>query len=164
MAHLRFALVAWLSIGIREPGELLRHMNRLCAQLGITGTALIAIYEPETRALAWARAGHLAPLLGRDGRATELERPDGLLLGAEPEVEFPAAIAELAPGDLVLFFTDGLVERRHSAVVDRSGEVRAHLATVSASGEPDQLARIHRLLHAPSPDDDTCTLAVRVLT
>jgi serine phosphatase RsbU (regulator of sigma subunit) len=163
MAHLRFALVAWLSIGIREPGELLRHMNRLCAQLGITGTALVAVYDPRTRALPWARAGHLAPLLGRGGRATELDRPPGLLLGAEPEIDFPSADARLEPGDLVLFFTDGLVERRHSKVVDRSGEVREHLSAVSASDEPDQLARIHRLLHAPSPDDDTCTLAVRVL-
>ncbi|MEU4626691.1 SpoIIE family protein phosphatase [Actinoplanes sp. NPDC023801] len=163
MAHLRFALVAWLSIGIREPGELLAHMNRLCAQLGITGTALVAVYDPRTRALPWARAGHLAPLLGRGGRATELDRPPGLLLGAEPETDFPTADTRLEPDDLVLFFTDGLVERRHSEVVDRSGEVREHLSAVSASGGPDQLARIHGMLHAPSPDDDTCTLAVRVL-
>ena len=46
MAHLRFSLVAWLSIGIRDPGTLLGHMNRLCLQLGITGTAAIAVYDP----------------------------------------------------------------------------------------------------------------------
>lgn len=162
MAHLRFALVAWLSIGIRGPGELLRHMNRLCAQLGITGTALVAVYDPATRALPWARAGHLAPLLGRAGRCAELERPPGLLLGAEPEIDFPEVSARLEPGDLVLFFTDGLVERRgHGG--GRSAEVHGHLSAVSAAPGPDPLVRIHRGLHAPSPHDDTCTLAVRVL-
>ncbi|BBH68878.1 hypothetical protein ACTI_55630 [Actinoplanes sp. OR16] len=159
MAHLRFALVAWLSIGIREPGVLLQHMNRLCTQLGITGTALVAVYDPRTRTLPWARAGHLAPLLARDGASSELARPPGLLLGAEPEEDFPVANARLEPGDLVLFYTDGLVERR---TADRTAEVRDHLSSVSATPGADQLTRVHRLLHAPSPDDDTCTLTIRV--
>ncbi|GAA1621808.1 PP2C family protein-serine/threonine phosphatase [Actinoplanes couchii] len=150
MAHLRFALVAWLSIGIRDPGELLGHMNRLCLQLGITGTALIAFYDPRTRELPWARAGHPPPLLSRAGRVGELERPAGLLLGAEPETVFPVSRAGLEPDDLVLFFTDGLVERR-GLPEGRFAEVREHLAA-SAVG----------MLHTPSPDDDTCTLAIRV--
>ncbi|MEU4159207.1 SpoIIE family protein phosphatase [Actinoplanes sp. NPDC026670] len=163
MAHLRFALVAWLSIGIREPGELLRHMNRLCAQLGITGTALIAIYDPRTRELPWARAGHLPPLLARNGRTTELERPPGLLLGAEPEIDFPTATTRLDPGDLLLFYTDGLTERRDESAGARCAQVHTGLSAVSTAPGEDPLPRIHRLLYAPSPDDDTCTLAVRVL-
>jgi serine phosphatase RsbU (regulator of sigma subunit) len=161
MAHLRFALVAWLSVGIRDPGLLLRHLNRLCAQLGITGTAVVGVYDPGTRLLPWARAGHMAPMLGRAGRSTDLERPPGLLLGAEPEADFPVANARLRPGDLVLFYTDGLVERRGD-VDRRSAEVRDHLSAISAEPGADPLPRIHRLLHAPSPDDDTCTLAVHV--
>ncbi|GAA2703037.1 PP2C family protein-serine/threonine phosphatase [Actinoplanes palleronii] len=161
MAHLRFALVAWLSAGIRDPGLLLRHLNRLCAQLGITGTAVVGVYDPETRLLPWARAGHMAPLLGRAGRSSDLERPPGLLLGAEAEADFPVVTARLRPGDLVLFYTDGLVERRGD-LLGRTAEVRDHLSAVSAAPGPDPLPRIHRLLHAPSPDDDTCTLAVLV--
>jgi serine phosphatase RsbU (regulator of sigma subunit) len=161
MAHLRFALVAWLSVGIRDPGLLLRHLNRLCAQLGITGTALVGVYDPGTRLLPWARAGHMPPLIGRGGRSIDLDRPPGLLLGAEPESDFPVANARLHPGDLVLFYTDGLVERRGD-MSRRSAEVRDHLSAVSAAPGADPLPRIHRLLHAPSPDDDTCTLAVRV--
>ncbi|SFF24576.1 Stage II sporulation protein E (SpoIIE) [Actinoplanes philippinensis] len=162
MAHLRFALVAWLSIGIREPGELLRHMNRLCAQLGITGTALVAIYDPRTRELPWARAGHLPPLLARDGLVTELSRPPGLLLGAEPETDFPTATTDLKPDDLLLFYTDGLIERRDDGTDTRSAQIHGHLATVSAIPGDNPLPRILHLLHAPSPDDDTCTLAVHI--
>ncbi|MEV6350764.1 SpoIIE family protein phosphatase [Actinoplanes sp. NPDC051851] len=162
MAHLRFALVAWLSIGIRDPGELLGHLNRLAGQLGITGTAVVAMFDPETRTLPWARAGHPPPLLGRAGRGTVLERPLGLLLGAEEETGFPVTQDTLEPGDLVLFYTDGLVERRGAGVERRTAEVRDHLAAVSAEPDGDPLTRLHRLLHAPSPDDDTCTLAVLV--
>ncbi|HWS36032.1 MAG TPA: SpoIIE family protein phosphatase [Actinoplanes sp.] len=150
MAHLRFALVAWLSIGLRDPAELLAHMNRLCLQLEITGTALIGFYDPRTRELPWARAGHPPPLLRRDGTVTELERPPGLLLGAEPETVFPVTRTRLEPGDLMLFFTDGLVERR-GLPEGRFAEVRDLLATAEVE-----------LLHTPSPDDDTCTLTVRV--
>ncbi|BCY07534.1 PP2C family protein-serine/threonine phosphatase [Actinoplanes sp. L3-i22] len=163
MAHLRFALVAWLAVGIRDPGMLLRHLNQLCAQLGITGTAVIGVYDPGTRLLPWARAGHMAPMLGRDGHSVDLDRPPGLLLGAAAEAEFPVASAHLRPGDLILFYTDGLIERRGD-VARRSAEVRGHLSTVSAAPGADALPTIHRLLHAPSPDDDTCTLAVRVRT
>ena len=48
MAHLRFALIAWLSIGIDDPSVLLGHLNRLCLQLRITGTAVIGVYDPAT--------------------------------------------------------------------------------------------------------------------
>ncbi|AEV83296.1 magnesium/manganese-dependent protein phosphatase [Actinoplanes sp. SE50] len=161
MAHLRFALVGWLSVGIRDPGLLLRHLNRLCAQLGITGTAVVGVYDPGTGRLPWARAGHMAPMLGRGGRAVDLERPPGLLLGAEADTEFPVADAELRPGDLILFYTDGLVERRGDAT-RRTTEVRDRLSAVSAAPGPDPLPHIHRLLYAPSADDDTCTLAVLV--
>jgi serine phosphatase RsbU (regulator of sigma subunit) len=161
MAHLRFALVGWLAVGIRDPGLLLCHLNQLCAQLGITGTAVVGVYDPRTRLLPWSRAGHMAPLLGRDGRNIDLEQPPGLLLGAEAETDFPVATIRLRPSDLVLFYTDGLVERRGN-VARRAAEVREHLRTVSAEPGRDPLPRLHRLLHAPSPDDDTCTLAVRV--
>ncbi|WP_033340524.1 PP2C family protein-serine/threonine phosphatase [Catenuloplanes japonicus] len=158
MAHLRFALVAWLSIGLRDPGLLLAHMNRLCLQLRITGTAIISIYDPATRTLRWARAGHPAPLLSRDGVADELERPVGLLLGAADSASYPVLTPSLRPDDVVLFYTDGLVERRAGDPAAQFLRVRDALA---ATG-PD-LPRVQAALDEPSTFDDTCTLALRVL-
>jgi serine phosphatase RsbU (regulator of sigma subunit) len=163
MAHLRFALVAWLSIGIVDPGALLGHMNRLCGQLEITGTAVIAGYDPAARTLRWARAGHMPPLLAREGTSTEFTRPPGLLLGADAGAAYPVAAEQLRGGDLVLFYTDGLVERRDADAGDLLERVRQHLSAVSAEPDGDTLTRLRGLLHSPSPDDDTCTLAVRVL-
>jgi serine phosphatase RsbU (regulator of sigma subunit) len=164
MAHLRFSLVAWLSIGIRDPGTLLAHMNRLCLQLGITGTAVIGVYDPGAGALSWARAGHMPPLLARAGAVSELERPAGLLLGAGDDATYPVLASTLRDDDLVLFYTDGLVERRATRTDAMLDRVRQTLAGVSAGADPQPLTRLRELLHFASPDDDTCTLAVRVLS
>ncbi|MET7419056.1 SpoIIE family protein phosphatase [Dactylosporangium sp. NPDC005555] len=163
MAHLRFSLVAWLSIGIRDPGTLLGHMNQLCLQLSITGTAVIGMYDPRTRTLRWARAGHMSPLLARTGATTEFERPVGLLLGAGDDAVHPVLTVDLREDDLVLFYTDGLVERRSADTEVMLGRVRRNLADVSADPGDEPLTRLRGLLHYASPDDDTCTLAVRVL-
>lgn len=157
MAHLRFALIAWLSIGILDPGELLGHLNRLSRRLRLTGTAVVGVFDPATDTFTWGRAGHAAPLLGRAGTAGPLEMPPGLLLGADDAATYPVMPAKLAADDLLLLFTDGLVERRERDLLD---EVVETLATASLSGS---LAALTRSLGRPSPDDDTCTLAVRVL-
>ncbi|MEV4657074.1 SpoIIE family protein phosphatase [Micromonospora sp. NPDC049301] len=162
MAHLRFGLVAWLSTGIRDPAVLLGHLNRLCGQLAITGTAVVAVYDPSTRVLRWGRAGHLAPLLSRDGETRPLDRPPGLLLGADDDTVYPVLTPRLRPGDLVLFYTDGLIERREP-VEDRLDQVCGMLSAFSAAPAERPLGRLRDLLHHPSPDDDTCALAVRVL-
>ncbi|MET8365054.1 SpoIIE family protein phosphatase [Micromonospora sp. NPDC005194] len=162
MAHLRFALVAWLSIGIRDPSVLLGHLNRLCGQLSITGTAVVAVYDPATRVLCWGRAGHTVPLLSRAGETKPLDRPPGLLLGAGDDAVYPVLSPRLSPGDLVLFYTDGLIERR-APEQDRLPQVRATLSALTATPGEQPLARLRDLLNHPNPDDDTCTLAVRVL-
>jgi serine phosphatase RsbU (regulator of sigma subunit) len=165
MAHLRFSLIAWLSIGIRDPGTLLGHMNRLCGQLGITGTAVVASYEPAARTLHWARAGHMPPLLARGGTAAELDRPAGLLLGADNAAAYPVVSPRLQPDDLVLFYTDGLVERRSSPAGAgwMLADVKRTLSEISAGPGEQALTRLRGLLHYASPDDDTCTLAIRIL-
>ncbi|GAA4568927.1 hypothetical protein GCM10023176_24370 [Micromonospora coerulea] len=163
MAHLRFGLVAWLSIGVRDPAALLGHLNQLCWQLKITGTAVVAVFDPATKVLSWGRAGHPVPLLARAGRARQLDRPEGMLLGAVEAASYPLASPRLHPDDLVLFYTDGLVERRVGAV-DLLGQVTRTLAELSAHVDEEVLTRLPGKLHRASPDDDTCTVAVRVLS
>jgi serine phosphatase RsbU (regulator of sigma subunit) len=162
MAHLRFALIAWLSIGIDDPGTLVGHLNRLCGRLRITGTAVLGVFDPGPATFTWARAGHAAPLLARAGQAGPLDRPDGLLLGADDDADYPVCKPELAPGDLLLLYTDGLVERRAPATPSLLTQVTGRLAAASAEPGPLTLTRLAGELNRPSPDDDTCTLTVRV--
>ncbi|WP_199515585.1 PP2C family protein-serine/threonine phosphatase [Nucisporomicrobium flavum] len=163
MAHLRFALVAWLSIGIRDPGVLLGHLNRLSLQLRLTGTAMIGRYDPRRRELTWARAGHLPPLLCRTGASAELPQPPGLLLGADGGAAYPVVTAALESGDVVLLYTDGLVERRHEGTGELLQRVKEKLSVAAAEDGDKVLPTLRGLLQTANPDDDTCLLAVRVL-
>lgn len=162
MAHLRFALIAWLSIGIDDPGTLLGHLNRLCGRLRITGTAVLGVFDPGPATFTWARAGHAAPLLARAGHAAPLDRPAGLLLGADDDAVYPVRTPTLMPGDLLLLFTDGLVERRTPGTPSLLTEVLGRLAAASGARDQLTLSRLAGELNRPSPDDDTCTLTVRV--
>ncbi|GIE94573.1 hypothetical protein Ari01nite_20380 [Paractinoplanes rishiriensis] len=164
MAHLRFALIGWLAIGIDDPATLLRHLNRLCVQLHLTGTAVLAVYHPASRALTWARAGHAAPLLARRGTALPLDLPAGLLLGADEESTYQVLSPVLSAGDLLLFYTDGLIERRVPTQPALLTEVLETLAAASAEPPEQALPKLAARLNRPSPDDDTCTVAVRVLS
>jgi serine phosphatase RsbU (regulator of sigma subunit) len=161
MARLRFSLMAWLSIGIDDPGMLLGHLNRLCTRLRLTGTVALAVFDPAAGTLRWGRAGHPAPLVGSGGRAWALDLPDGLLLGADPAEEYPTRTLRLAAGDVLLLYTDGLVERRGGEGLGR--RILDVLAAASAEPDGTALARLAEGLDHPSPYDDTCTLAVRVL-
>ncbi|OIV38697.1 hypothetical protein BIV57_04415 [Mangrovactinospora gilvigrisea] len=77
-----------------------------------TATAIIARYHPEMRTLRWTCAGHPPPILVRGGHAALLEAKVGPPLGVLPDFQYLATETALAPGDLVLLCTDGLVERR----------------------------------------------------
>ncbi|MEU8611258.1 SpoIIE family protein phosphatase, partial [Actinoplanes sp. NPDC048791] len=95
--------------------------------------------------------------------AEELPLPRGVLLGAADNARYPVVTVQLRPDDLVLFYTDGLVERRNPDGGDLLDRVLRTLAEVSAEPGELTLKRLRDLLPAAGPDDDTCTLAVRVL-
>jgi serine phosphatase RsbU (regulator of sigma subunit) len=83
--------------------------------------------------------------------------------GADVHAIYPVVTQQLQRDDLVLFYTDGLVERRASNTGELLERVKQTRSTLSEEADEHALTRLRRLLHSPSPDDDTCTLAVRVL-
>ncbi|MYV99114.1 PP2C family protein-serine/threonine phosphatase [Streptomyces sp. SID3343] len=114
MTTLRGALqgVAMTGAG---PAEVLRALNRIVVHTlpaDKVATAVCARFDPATRVLTWAQGGHPPPLLYRDGVGSALTAPFGMLLGAIDDPEFVEAHTELLAEDVLLVFTDGLVERR----------------------------------------------------
>jgi serine phosphatase RsbU (regulator of sigma subunit) len=166
MAQLRHALAALAVTITPEPAVLLSHLNELLYQGGLTAataTMVIARYDPGTATLHWAQAGHPAPLHSRDGVTNRLARPAGPLLGALHEARYDTADTSLRPGDVLLFYTDGLIEHRHRPLLEGLNPVIRTLNRITAGPRPQPLAELLAELHQANPDDDTCLLAARPL-
>jgi serine phosphatase RsbU (regulator of sigma subunit) len=151
-----------LAITGASPATLLDWLNSAAAHFtdGVLGTTICGLYDPADRSLRWARAGHLPPVLVRDGRAEQLPLPEGLLLGADPEASYTEVVTSLRLGDTLLLFTDGLIERRDEPIDDAiAGLLRAASRPVGEIGEYTD----HLLDRAASnTGDDACLVAVRV--
>lgn len=77
-------------------------------------TVFTAMYDRSDRRLHWINAGHPAPLLRRGGEVRELPG-GGQPLGMFPGIEFAPGDMELQAGDVLLLFTDGVIEAGNPA-------------------------------------------------
>ncbi len=151
-----------LAITGEGPASLLRWLNGAACHLtdGIIGTAICGIYDPDGRSLRWARAGHLPPVLVRHGKAAALELPAGLMLGADPDGSYTEVTTSLRLGDVLLLFTDGLIERRDQPIDDA---IRS-LLTIASRPVSDVSSYADDVVSATSAntDDDACLVAIHV--
>jgi serine phosphatase RsbU (regulator of sigma subunit) len=134
---------------------------------GVVGTVVVGLYEPDTRVLRWARAGHLPPVLIRGQTATELPLPGGVLLGMDADARYEKATQQMCAGDTLLLFTDGLIERRGESITEVLGEFAATLGQMCGSGDQQMTAaaQADRILANAVSDteDDACLVVVRIL-
>ena len=120
-------------------------------------------YDPATHTLCWAQAGHPPPLHTRCGSTTVLPRPKGPLLGALDRARYATATLTLDPGDLILLYTDGLVEHPDHTPADGLRPVIDTLNRISTSDSRQPVVDLLDHLHRANPADDTCMVAVRRL-
>ncbi|MHB8670285.1 MAG: SpoIIE family protein phosphatase [Acidimicrobiales bacterium] len=158
------------AVGCREPVELLRWLNGAllrdatesrserfatvcCGLLEAVGGGL---------RLTVASGGHPLPLVVRAGGGVESPACAGSLLGAFEEVELNAAQVDLAAGDAVVIFTDGVTERHAEA--EELGE--KGLASLLGAARGSAAVMAQTVLDAvldSGPDEPQDDLAVVVL-
>ncbi|MFJ3305404.1 SpoIIE family protein phosphatase [Streptomyces sp. NPDC086549] len=163
MAQLRFTAKGMVSTGSSLTGALAR-LNSLLLHSrdsNTTATLVLARYEPEGRRLEWAQAGHPPPLLVRRDEARYLDRPDGILLGASTSPAFGSAECRLEPGDRLLMYTDGLVERPGESI-DAGLARLAGAALTHDTQRPGSLEALLAAMLKGERRDDVCVLDIRV--
>jgi PAS domain S-box-containing protein len=130
MGQLRAALRAFAQDD-KPPAEILRKLDDWCRTLGPANSGqrddsrdppivscTYLVYDPWSRELSYANAGHDAPLLIVDGKVGEMEiAHKGLLLGVRGRgiagvPTFREETVLLPPGATLVFYTDGLTDRR----------------------------------------------------
>jgi len=124
-------------------------------------TAFIGVLDPVTSTLTYASAGPPAALMrAADGTIAEL-RTAGLPLGLRERSDAATATVAVAPGSMLVCYTDGLIESTHDIF---EGERRLHAAlsdrAIEASAEPART--IHDAVLFDGAHDDVAILAVRM--
>ncbi len=119
MGQLRTA-VRMLAVLDPMPEDLLRHLDVLAQDTDEVqlATCVYAVFDPVTRSLSYATAGHPPPVLQRpDGTTEQLPQPSGAPLGVGG-VPFESVTLEVPDGARLVLYTDGLVESRDVDIDD----------------------------------------------
>ena len=157
MGQLR-AVLAELLAAEDDLGQVLRRTDAFAARMPSlrAATLVLVVLDPVAGTLRYTTCGHPPPLvIGVDGKARYLEGTGTgpLGTGSAPVL----ASSALAPGELVLLYSDGLVERPDRTIAEGMGEL-AVVAADAAANRPNG--------HGADPDaaERVCQLSVEVLT
>ena len=164
-------LLKGAAIGTMEPGKVLGEVNNLLDEdndAAMFVTVLYAVYDPTSGELTYANGGHNSPLVVRaDGTSSLLPLTDGIALGVIPDLDFLENTVVLAPGDTVVFYTDGVTE----AMDDDEEEFGTErLFGIFADGPPKDSEEASKAVFravkefvgdTPQSDDITCMVLYR---
>jgi serine phosphatase RsbU (regulator of sigma subunit)/anti-sigma regulatory factor (Ser/Thr protein kinase) len=161
MGQLRSAIRAY-AIEVERPGEVLRKLSLFAErERARMATVVYATINLATSEVDFARAGHPYPLLlTADRDAIFLTEAGGPPLGTGGD-SYGEQRVQLNPGDTLILYTDGLIERRGAQLAD--GEEALVEAAKQAPGEPELMcpAIIERLTKGYDVQDDIAVLAIK---
>ncbi|MFL5797886.1 MAG: SpoIIE family protein phosphatase [Actinomycetota bacterium] len=163
MGQIRMALRAF-ALEEGSPAVVVGRIRRLMTRLlpADMATVLYLVFDPEEGDIRFANAGHPPPLVADPaGAMSYLEEALSPPLGVELTTEPPEAAGRLAPGSTLLLFTDGLVERRGSSIVDGLGRLRDEVAASFHDNLEDLCDRVIEALVGDHVADDVALLALR---
>jgi PAS domain S-box-containing protein len=175
MGRLRTAVRTLAGLDL-PPSVLLQHVHDLADDLAqgpdeaLIATCVYGVYDPVTRRLVLAKAGHTSPLLVEPaegaavsgplpgGKGQVLDLPSGAPLGVGG-VPFESVELDVPEGALLALYTDGLVESRTEDIDVGTERLRAVLERPHASIEEACEAVVATLQQGQEPDDVAFLLA-----
>jgi phosphoserine phosphatase RsbU/P len=128
-------VVTGLRMGIEKDlkiTEVFARLNRVIHRSNLS-SRFVSVFYGELEAggnIEYVNAGHPAPLIFGSGRLTELSI-GGTVIGPLPQARFRHGSCQLEPGDLLVMYTDGILERRNRQG-DFFGEERLRSTVLSA--------------------------------
>ncbi|TWF81343.1 anti-anti-sigma factor [Pseudonocardia hierapolitana] len=175
MGQLRSALSGYLLEG-HEPEQALERLDRFAGRVpGATGsTVACLVLDPETGELVWARAGHPPPLVAGPNGCRRLDDATGTVLGVRARPPYAVGTATITPGESIVLYTDGLVERRGELIdegIDRLAAIAARHHALAPEALTDELltgalAGSHSdggPNGGPDPADDVALIVARLV-
>jgi sigma-B regulation protein RsbU (phosphoserine phosphatase) len=166
MANLQASLGGQYALAQQDLARLLSAVNRLFyknTESNHYATMFFGLYDDATRKLRYANCGHNPPLLLRREGAAERLMATATVLGAFENWECSIAEVQLAPGDVLAIYTDGITEAANAAAEEFGEERLLQLLQASRNLPPAQL--LEKVLagvqqFSPGEQGDDLTLIV----
>ena len=161
MSRLRSTLRAY-ALDDHSPEEVLARADRKLQffEPAETATVLCGLLEPPYHSIQLSLAGHPPPVIAApDSPAALVDVEPGLLLGVDLDTPRASITVPLAPGAVVVAYTDGLIERRGKPL----DEGFALLCGAIGAKHPQQVCSriMETLVGRNPPEDDIAVLALR---
>ena len=161
MGRMRSALRAY-ALQTPDPAEVLGKLDQKMQHFepGALATVLYATINPSLDQAHVASAGHLPPVVASPGQAAVLaDIPNNLMIGVDATVRRQTTTVKITPGDVLCFYTDGLVERRDYPIDDGL----AALCQVVTAAPPEEVCAsvMDAMVGAEPAHDDIALLVVR---
>ena len=165
MAQLRSAARAMAHQGL-SPSQLLTELNGFTRNFsqGKFATMAVVMVDSAAGVLTYSSAGHPPCLLRRaaTGAVIRLSDAQGPVLGPLDGADYPEVTVPLTPGDILVMYTDGLVEQRGADIEDGIATAQRMIAGWDAHTSLAHDCEVLQDTVAPRPrDDDVCLIAVR---
>jgi sigma-B regulation protein RsbU (phosphoserine phosphatase) len=133
-------------------------------------TKFVSLFLAELHAngtVLYCNAGHPPALLIHSDGLTERLQTGGLIIGPTPAATYDIGVTQMEPGDLLVLYTDGIIEARAAGSNEEYGEDRL-LHVVNTARRRDPVAIVERLFsnlgefsQVPHPTDDQTVVVVK---
>src|SRR5580693_3199143 len=171
MASLQASLRADAMRAGNDIGSLITRVNAMLYDASTEdryATLFYAQFDPANHRLSYVNAGHCPPILlrahAKNGTAERLDQAGGTVVGLLPECSYEQAEVTLAPGDLLVIYTDGFSEAM-SPHLEEWGEKRLIQAISNCNGLPakdsiDKIMKAADAFASGAPQSDDMTLVI----
>lgn len=161
MGRLRSALRAY-ALQDDDPARVLQELDHKIQHFepGAMATVCYVVFEPDLESVQVSLAGHLPPMMAAPHQPAEIpDIPVDLMLGVRLGIERRSTTLQLAPGELMCLYTDGLIERRGSDIDADMQRLRDRLV----AGPPEWICQsVTAALIGPAElTDDVAMLVIR---
>ncbi|MBV9744192.1 MAG: PP2C family protein-serine/threonine phosphatase [Acidobacteriia bacterium] len=151
--------------------ELVSRVNRYACDQNVGGhrftTAFLAELEPSSGCMTYVNAGHNWPVLRRGSGIIERLQIGGLPLGISGGRSYESAMVNLGRGDLLLMFTDGIVEAENEQALEYGEERMLPLVQEMQNANAHEaltklMSSVDWFVGSTRQHDDITCVAVRV--
>jgi serine phosphatase RsbU (regulator of sigma subunit) len=146
-----------------DTAVVMTRLNKMAVRSQALASCCYLVLDPNRGTVSWTLAGHPPPLLVRpNGETVWLDGPIDSMLGIEQGLTYRHGSTSIASGDVLVLYTDGLIERRTESIdvgLDRLARMVQRAERVDLEAFCDALVS---MISTDTRADDTCVLVIAV--